>query len=156
MATLAGTWEGVGKGEYPTIETFSYTEQIALVPLPGKPILAYTQRTRAVSDGRPLHAEAGFYRFGESGVELVIAQPTGIAETHRGTVDGNRISFDLTGLVLTPTAVEVKEVRRVLEVEGEVLSYRLDMAAVGRPLTLHLQARLQRTARPEGQPPSTW
>lgn len=148
MHALAGTWEGTGRGEYPTIDTFSYEETISLLPLPGKPILAYTQRTRS-PEGNPLHAEAGFYRFGDGGPELVIAQPTGIAEAHRATVTGNRMEFSPTGLVLTPSAVEVKEVRRVLEVDGDVMTYRLDMAAVGQPLILHLEARLERTALPD-------
>lgn len=148
MEALIGSWQGTGRGQYPTIETFSYQEQIWLTPLPGKSVLAYSQRTRS-REGDPLHAESGFYRFAEAGVELVIAQPTGVAEAHRGTVTGNRIQFEQTGIVLTPSAVEVKEVRRVIEVEGDVLSYRLDMAAVGQPLLLHLEARLERTSLPE-------
>lgn len=145
IETLTGTWQGSGKGHYPTIETFSYEETTVLNRLPGKPILAYTQRTRS-SVGKPLHAEAGFYRFEADRVELVIAQPTGIAEAHHGTVADNRIAFEQTGMVLTPTAVEVKEVRRVIDVEGDLMTYRLDVAAEGRPLILHLEARLQRTA----------
>lgn len=147
MEALAGTWEGTGRGEYPTIESFTYREQIALLPLANKPILSYTQRTRS-PQGEPLHAESGFYRFGESGVELVIAQPTGIAETHRGTVTGHKIEFEQTGLALTHTAVEVKEVRRIIEVDGDHMTYRLDMAAVGQPLIFHLAATLKRVAGP--------
>lgn len=145
MEALAGTWEGSGEGRYPTIETFAYSEVVTLAPLPGKPVLAYTQRTRS-ADGTPLHAETGYFRFGEEGVELVIAQPTGVAEAHRGRVTGNRLEFEPTGMALTPSAVEVKEVRRMLEVDGDVMDYRLDMAAVGQPLMLHLEARLERTA----------
>lgn len=147
MEALAGSWQGSGRGEYPTIESFTYREQISLLPLADKPILAYTQRTRS-PQGNPLHVEAGFYRFGEAGVELVIAQPTGIAESHRGTVTGHRIEFEQTGLALTPTAVEVKEVRRIIEVNGAQMTYRLEMAAVGQPLIFHLEATLQRVAAP--------
>lgn len=145
MEALTGTWKGTGRGEYPTIEPFTYLEQISLLPLADKPILAYTQRTRS-PEGNPLHAEAGFYRFGQTGVELVIAQPTGIAESHRGTVTDSRIEFEQTGLALTPTAVEVKEVRRIIEVNGHRMTYRLDMAAVGQPLVFHLEATLERVA----------
>lgn len=147
METLAGRWEGTGRGDYPTIEPFTYREQISLLPLADKPILAYIQRTLS-AHGDPLHAEAGFYRFGQPGVELVIAQPTGVTETHRGTVIGRRIEFEQTGLALTPTAVEVKEVRRTIEVDGDRMTYRLDMAAVGQPLVFHLEASLERVAAP--------
>lgn len=145
MEALTGTWKGTGRGEYPTIEPFTYHEQISLLPLADKPILAYTQRTRS-PEGNPLHAEAGFYRFGQAGVELVIAQPTGIAESHRGKVTDSRIEFEQTGLALTPTAVEVKEVRRIIEVNGNRMTYRLDMAAVGQPLVVHLEATVERVA----------
>lgn len=145
LEMLEGTWEGSGRGEYPTIEDFSYQEVVTFTRLPGKAVLAYVQRTRS-PDGRPLHAESGYYRFSEEGVELVIAQPTGIAEAHHGRIAGSCIDFEPTGIVLTPTAVEVKEVRRHVQVDGDELSYRLDMAAVGRPLTFHLEARLHRVA----------
>lgn len=145
MDRLEGTWEGEGRGEYPTIEDFTYSETVTLSRLGDKPVLAYTQRTRS-PEGRPLHAETGYYRFGGDRVELVIAQPTGIAEAHEGTFEAGRIVFHQIGLASTLTAVEVKEVRRTLELDGDLLSYTLDMAAVGRPLTFHLEARLQRQA----------
>ena len=140
---LEGTWKGEGRGEYPTIEGFTYSEEITLTRLAGKPILAYTQRTRS-PEGKPLHAETGYYRFGDQAVELVIAQPTGIVEVHEGTFEGKRIVFHQVGIASTPTAVEVEEARRTLEVDGDVLTYTLDMAAVGQPMTFHLEARLLR------------
>lgn len=143
LERLAGTWEGDGVGEYPTIETFSYHETITLARLADKPVLAYTQRTKS-PEGKPLHAESGFLRFDAEGVELVIAQPTGIAETHHGTFAGNRIEFEPAGLITTPTAVEVKSVHRWIEVEGDTMNYQLHMEAVGQPMTLHLTARLTR------------
>lgn len=143
LEVLEGTWEGSGRGEYPTIESFDYHETITFTRLAGKPLLAYSQRTRA-SDGGPLHAETGYLRFGADTVELVIAQPTGIVEAHRGTIAGGRLDFVPVGLVATPSAVEVSEVRRSIEVEGDVLSYSLHVAAVGEPLTLHLTATLHR------------
>jgi hypothetical protein len=144
MHALEGHWEGRGHGSYPTIEDFDYLETIVLERLADKPILAYEQRTRS-PEGKPLHAESGFYRFDdEGGVELVIAQPTGIAETHRGSITKTGLELTMTGLVTTPSAVEVRQVRRLLSVEGDRLTYRLDMAAVGQDLTLHLVAELGR------------
>lgn len=145
MDRWEGTWEGEGRGEYPTIEDFTYSETVTLSRLADKPVLAYTQRTRS-PEGKPLHAETGYYRFGQDKVELLIAQPTGIVEVHEGSFEGNRILFHQVGLASAPTAVEVEEVRRTIEVDGDALSYTLDMAAVGQPMTFHLEARLLRQA----------
>src|SRR5947208_5331356 len=71
LGFLLGSWMGEGKGFYSTIEAFEYGEEIRVSHV-GKPYLAYTQRTWSLDDGRPLHAESGFWRMaGPTSVELV-------------------------------------------------------------------------------------
>lgn len=143
VAFLAGKWEGAGHGQYPTIESFSYREKIGYRAPPGKPFFTYRQHTEAM-DGSPLHSETGYLRMTPAGPELVIAQPTGLAEIHTGTLDAGTIEFHSTQVAATPTAKPVSDVVRTITVEGDTLTYTLDMAYRDVPLTLHLEATLSR------------
>lgn len=144
VAFLLGTWIGEGTGEYPTIEPFAYGEEVCFTEV-GKPFLVYTQRTWSLDDGRPLHAECGYWRPQPGGrLEVVLAHPTGIVEIEEGAVTATRIELTSTAVHRTTTAKEVHALRRVFEVDGDTLSYRLAMAAVGVPMTHHLAATLVR------------
>ena len=144
LAFLLGTWKGQGQGSYPTIESFSYLEEVSFGHV-GKPFLSYTQKTRHADSGQPLHAEVGYLRaIGDDKVELVVAQPSGIVELHRGRIVGSTIELQLDGVHTTPTAKSVTDVQRRIRVEpdSQRLTYDVEMAAVGEPLTHHLHAEL--------------
>ena len=147
LAPLLGTWAGRGSGDYPTIDDFGYLEEVTFGHV-GKPFLSYSQRTRS-EDGAPMHAEAGYLRVPVAGrAELVLAQPSGVAEIDEGTVstDGDILVIELasTTIGLTSTAKEVAAVARSIRVEGDELSYTLLMGAMGLPLQHHLTATLHR------------
>jgi hypothetical protein len=143
LSFLLGTWTGQGRGAYPTIDDFVYAEETTFL-CPGKPVIAYRQQTWVPPGGPPSHAEVGYLRPVPDAVELVLAQPSGVVEMSRGTLDGTRLELVTLTVVTTPTAKPVAEVRRVYERRGELLRTRLDMAAVTQPLGLHCESELRR------------
>jgi hypothetical protein len=148
LAPLLGTWAGRGSGKYPTIEPFDYLEE-AVFSHVGKPFLVYGQKTAAATDGKPLHAETGYLRVPEPGrVELVLAHSSGITEIEVGTYTTDRATIELemtaSTIGLTPTAKEVSALGRQFRVDGDELSYSLQMGAVGQALQHHLAAVLHR------------
>lgn len=148
LAPLLGTWSGQGSGKYPTIPSFDYLEEVVFAHV-GKPFLTYGQKTKAVADGTPLHAETGFLRVPQPGhIELVLAHPSGITEIEVGTysVTGDLIEMQMstTAVGLTPSAKEVTALGRSFRVDGDELSYTVQMGAVGQPLQDHLAAVLHR------------
>ena len=141
---LLGTWRGEGIGGYPTMETFQYGEEVTFSHV-GKPFLAYTQRTWALDDGRPLHAETGYWRpQGPNRLEVVLAHPTGIVELYYGSVTGTKIEIATDLVARTETAKDVKALQRLYgQVEGKLM-YAVDMAAMGHELQSHLSGVLEK------------
>jgi hypothetical protein len=150
VAFLLGTWTGTGHGEYPNIEPFDYEETVEFGHV-GKPFLTYTQRTRHLTEGRPLHGEMGYWRVVHTGdgpawLEVVLAHPSGFTEMLTGTANGTHIHLVSTSVVATPTAKQVTAIERSFQVDGDTLTYELRMAAQGHPMTHHLAAELKRTS----------
>jgi hypothetical protein len=145
LLRLVGTWQGQGRGHFPTIEDFSYEEEFVVTPTPG-PLVATRQRTWI--DGVPKHVESGYLRWvGEGHVEWVLAHPTGLAEVGIGTLVADTVAVE-GDVHVTPTATTVHSVRREYRFSPDFIEYDLWMATDVVPmLTHHLSARLQRIPR---------
>ena len=148
LAFLLGTWEGAGRGDYPTIEPFDYDEEIVIEHV-GDPFLLYGQSSWLTSDRSPLHFERGFFRPGTDPgeVELCLAHPLGLTEIAHGTIDGTAMEFstEVDGAVgRTRTASTVSGLTRSYRVENDILTYELFMETDGTPMTLHLRGTLRR------------
>ncbi len=144
LAFLVGTWLGHGRGEYPTIRSFVYGEEVRFWHI-GRPFLCYSQRTWNLENGRPMHSEVGFWRpQPEGGLEVVLSHPTGVAELYEGTVRGASIELETSQVALTSSAKEVDKLKRSILLTGDLMTYEVRMAAVGQPLEHHLAAELRR------------
>lgn len=148
LAPLLGVWAGQGRGVYPTIEPFEYLEEIIFGHV-GKPFLSYVQKTRALSDGRPLHAESGYLRVPATDrIELILAHPTGLTEVAEGdlSVRDATIEIELVATTIgrSASSKEVAALGRSIRIDVDELTYTVFMGAVGQPLQQHLTATLQR------------
>lgn len=144
LAALAGTWRGAGNGEYPTIDDFAYTEELVVIPVPGRPLAHWRSTTRDATSGEPRHAESGFLRSVTGGVELVVAHGFGVVEAAAGTLASDHLTLDSLSVVGTATAKPVESIMRRYELGDDTLRYTVSMAAVGQPMTHHLRATLHR------------
>jgi len=146
LAFLLGDWEGEGEGDYPTIDAFTYRERLTFSH-GGRPFLTYLQLTEGPG-GDPMHTETGYLRVagpasgGGHAVEMVLAQPTGVAEVLTGLAVDHDVHLHSTRVALTPTAKRVDTTARRLRLHGGRLVVDLSMAAVGEPLTHHLHSEL--------------
>ncbi|GAA4285166.1 FABP family protein [Brevibacterium daeguense] len=149
-AAIIGVWRGPGRGEYPTIEPFSYTEELTFTDV-GKPFLHYLQRTWSPA-GQPMHTETGYLRVPEADrAEFVLALPTGQTELAEGTLSRAADGFELrlsSRVMNSATAKHVTSTERVYRLSGDTLSVDFAMAAVGEPMTHHLHADLTRQPPP--------
>ena len=127
---------------------FRYGEEMRVWHV-GKPHLAFEQRTWQLDDagaaGRLLHGESGYLRCLEGGsLELVVAMAPGHAEVSTGRVHGSRISLESLGVLDAPSAASVSAVKRTWWLQGDVLRYDVEMAALDQPVSWHLSAELRR------------
>lgn len=146
VAGLIGTWRGEGAGEYPTIDSFTYTEEVTFTDV-GKPFLHYVQRTWSPA-GAPMHTETGYLRLVDgSAVEFVLAQPTGQTELAEGPLAATDEGFTCalaSRVANSASAKQVDGTERRIELAGDVLTTHFAMAAVGVPMTHHLKSVMHR------------
>jgi hypothetical protein len=148
LSFLLGTWRGRGRGEYPTIESFDYEEELVFFHV-GDAFLVYEQRSWASADDAALHLERGFFRLGDDGgLQITLAHPLGLVEVAHGRLIDTTIEASTDdGLIgRTRTGMDVTGVRRRYEAQGDRLSYRIDMATERTAMTLHLEGELARSA----------
>ncbi|MEP7059940.1 MAG: FABP family protein [Actinomycetota bacterium] len=145
LAALIGRWEGRGRGSYPTTDPFTYAEEMVFESV-GEPYLLYSARSWAPDDQTPIHFERGFFfpGTGPGRVELALAHPLGVTEIAAGTVSGGTIELTSTVIGRTPSGSPVTGLDRRYQVEGDSLTYEVDMAMKQVPMVFHVRGQLRR------------
>lgn len=148
---LIGTWQGQGRGHYPTIEDFQYTETVTFSAAPGQPFLRYEQHTTN-PDGSPMHTEVGYLRPREGGhIEFVLAQPMGQTELLEGTATDNddgslTLVLGYSEIRNTTSAKWVENTMRhyVFNADRTAFFHEFDLSAVGEDMQEHLTSELHK------------
>ncbi|XP_016901924.1 peroxynitrite isomerase Rv2717c isoform X2 [Cucumis melo] len=128
LSFLLGTWRGKGDGGFPTINSFSYGEELHFSHS-GKPVISYSQKTWKLDSKEPMHAESGYWR----------PKPDGTIE--KGTFNAEEKVIKLQS-ELVGNASKVKEISRVFKLVDGELSYVVQMATALTSLQPHLKALL--------------
>ncbi|CAG8652337.1 13253_t:CDS:2 [Ambispora gerdemannii] len=147
---LFGTWRGQGKGKFTGINDFVYGEEIQISPdEAGRGWLYYRQRTwNPARNDMNFHSESGYIRCPgmRNKVELVLAQPTGIASVEEGQIEGTTVSLRSTNIARSSTAKppHVAGYTRIWSVNPDTnqLTYTFSMSTQEKPMEEHLVATL--------------
>lgn len=116
----------------------------------GKPFVAFAQATWHPQTKAKMHTESGYLRVpNDNTVEFVVCDPTGVAQVYHGTVQGepdgrHELRLTTSSVTCTASAKTVTALTRTFVVEGNQLTYTVDMQAVGQHMQTHLVACLQR------------
>ncbi len=145
LTDLVGSWHGSGHGRYPTMDDFDYGESMVFDHV-GDGFLQYAQRSWSSADGSPLHFERGFLRPGATpgSVELTLAHPLGLTEISEGSYADGQMRLVSQHVGRTTTGMAVVSLERRYHLEGDRLSYELDMKTDDTGMTRHLNADLRR------------
>lgn len=99
LSQLIGVWKGSGRGEFPTIEPFTYREVFEVTEAVAGQSLHYRQWTwRASVEPETIsHIETGFINLApEAGVEILNAQGTDRVELLSGSMERTMVGFNIS------------------------------------------------------------
>lgn len=150
LALLQGVWEGQGKGQFPTIDSFEYKEHLEFEVDLSYPLIHYQQRTILIPTNEHSHWESGFIRVLDNGrIEISNSQDSGRVEVLQGTMnvepeENFEIEFSSIALANDPRLIQTK---RILKLNKNKLIYNNYMITntTDKPALLHhLSAKLER------------
>jgi len=158
LAWLVGNWRGTGIVEYPNIPRVTCVHDVEF-DHDGGPYLSYrAQMTLTDEDGgdQVWSAESGFWRVpprppqgvtvkeGQSPLEVLISDASGIMSMYYGVVGSGRIDLATDLMARTESAAEVSGATRMYGLVKGRLLWAWDLAAFGHELRSYASAELER------------
>ncbi|XP_070173399.1 peroxynitrite isomerase THAP4-like isoform X2 [Littorina saxatilis] len=144
LAWLLGKWraEGGGKGQYPTIKTFEYGEEVEFFHV-GQPNVQFSLYSWHAESRKPLHREVGFIRIkpDSNKIALMSAHNFGVADIQEGEVKDNELKVETAGIhrmSFSPDP-ETKKLSRTFQRKGDKMEQVMYMETSNTPLTEHLR-----------------
>lgn len=99
LAWIKGKWKtkSPGTGKFPTIETFSYCEEMSFTSI-GQPMLNYAAKSWNSETKKPLHYEVGFLKIipDTNKVFMLLSHNFGVTTIEEGTVEDQTIKLKTT------------------------------------------------------------
>ena len=149
---LLGTWSGIGNGQFPTIKSFTYSENLAFNFDGVNDLIHYEQRTWLAPDNTPSHWESGFIKpvEGEEDIfEISNSQDSGRVEVLRGEYtrkdDIDILHFKMKLIQNDPRMVSSE---RIFTIQDNQLSYIKKMSTLNtKEHQQHLQAMLYKKSQ---------
>uniref|UniRef100_A0A0B6Z6E5 THAP4-like heme-binding domain-containing protein n=2 Tax=Arion vulgaris TaxID=1028688 RepID=A0A0B6Z6E5_9EUPU len=144
LSWLFGTWRSTeGKGIYPSISDFTYSEEAVFLPVGLKPVVDYKLYSWKTDTDMPMHREKGFIRIkpNTNQIAFVAAHTMGVVEVQEGEVHGQELTVETKNIGRTSfnSPPEVKVVRRTLKLIGNTLEQVVFMQTDKTELNEHLR-----------------
>jgi hypothetical protein len=148
IAWLLGTWRGNGHGDYPTIDTFEFGQELIFTH-DGRPFFHYMSHAWIVDEQgnkvRDAAIETGFFRCKAGGeLEVVLTHNTGFVEIWYGQAGEAKVEIATDAVARTASAKDYSAGHRLYGLVDSDLLWAYDMAAMGERLQPHMWGRLVR------------
>ncbi|MCA8954355.1 MAG: FABP family protein [Planctomycetes bacterium] len=152
LSPLEGRWVGRGRGQYPTIEPFEFTEETTFLFAPEYPMVRYEQRTWLEPGREASHWELGVWRPVDGGeLEISNAQDSGRVEVLRGSLavgGGDVLTLTLVSKCFgnDPRLVRTERIITVRPGELHYVAFMATTTTAVPERLLHLEATLEKVA----------
>ncbi|CAG5124552.1 unnamed protein product [Candidula unifasciata] len=149
LSWLFGKWQSTdGKGIYPNVADFTYSEEATFLPVEMKPVVEYKMHSWKTENRMPMHRETGYIKIqpNTNHVAFVAAHIMGVVEIQEGEINGQELCVESKNVGRTSfnSPPEVKLVRRFLRRSGNELEQVIDMQTDKTSLTEHLRITFKR------------